>query len=210
MEESKKTEDLIEKLRGYSTPELCDGMEDARVMDHGIKPMVTAKKIVGTACTVWVPKGVSGFIPEVLKQVKKGEILVIAGKGECDYSYWGDHRSICAKLRGVEGVIIDGAFRDIEGCREAGVPVYARAVIPRSCKKDSVGQMNVPVFCGGVDVYPGDLIVGDENGVCVIHPEEVDGILKKADRKIEAQRRTIEYMEKTGIIMPRVDYSLLE
>lgn len=201
---------MIEKLRKYSTPELCDGMKEARVMDFGIKPMVTKKKIVGRACTVQVPKGVSGYIPEVLKKVKAGEILVIAGGGECNYSYWGDHRSICAKMQKVEAVIIDGAFRDIEGCREAGVPIYARAVIPRSCKKDSLGQMNVPVCCGGVLVNPGDYIVGDENGVCVIRPEELEDIFEKSDRKILAQKKTIEYMEESGILMPRVDYSLLE
>ncbi len=201
---------LIEKLRQYSTPELCDGMTEPRVMDYGIKPMVTTKKIVGRACTIKVPKGVSGYIPEVLKEVNPGEILVIAGGGECNHSYWGDHRSICAKIQQVEGVIIDGAFRDIEGCREAGVPIYARAVIPRSCKKDSIGEKNVPVECGGIIVNPGDYIVGDENGICVIRPEELEEVFEKSDRKILAQKKTIEYMEETGILMPRVDYSLLE
>lgn len=201
---------LIERLRKYSTPELCDGMKEARVMDYGIKPMVTKQKIVGRACTMKLPKGVSGFIPEVLKDVKAGEILVIAGGGECNHSYWGDHRSICAKRQQVEGVIIDGAFRDLEGCREAGLPIYARAVIPRSCKKDCLGEKNVPVWCGGILVNPGDYIVGDENGICVIRPEEVEAVFEKSDRKILAQKKTIEYMEETGILMPRVDYSLLE
>lgn len=201
---------LIERLRKYSTPELCDGMKEARVMDYGIKPMVTKNKIVGRACTIEVPKGVSGYIPEVLKEVKPGEILVIAGKGECNHSYWGDHRSICAKRQQVEGIIIDGAFRDIEGCREAGVPIYARSVIPRSCKKDSIGEKNIPVWCGGILVNPGDYIVGDENGICVIRPEELEEVFEKSDRKILAQKKTIEYMEETGILMPKVDYSLLE
>ena len=198
------TKEMVEKLRDFSVPELCDGMEEPRVMDYQVKPLAAGRKIVGPAYTVDAPYGVSGIIPDALLEVKEGDVMVIAGKGECNHSYWGDHRSICAKLQGVEGVVIDGAFRDIEGCREAGVPIYAKAVIPQSCKKSAEGELNVTITCAGVKIPPGDLIVGDENGVCVIRPEEVESVIKKSEQKIKAQNETIDEMLKAGKILPRV------
>ncbi len=198
------TKEMVEKLRKFSVPELCDGMEEPRVMDYQVKPLAAGRKIVGPAYTVDPPYGVSGIIPEALLKVKEGDVMVVAGKGECNHSYWGDNRSICAKLQGVEGVVIDGAFRDIEGCREAKVPIYAKSVIPQSCKKQAEGELNVPVECAGVEVHPGDLIVGDENGVCVIRPEEVESVIKKSERKIKAQNETIDEMLRTGKILPKV------
>lgn len=198
--------EMIENLRGFSTPELCDGMSEPFVMDYQIKPMVTDRKIVGPAFTVKVPVGVSGIIPDALEKVVAGQVLVIAGGGFCERSYWGDHRSICARLKHIEGVVIDGAFRDIEGCKEAGVPIYAKALVPASCKKEAQGVMNVPVICGGVEVRPRDIIVGDSNGVCVVKPEDAASIMERAAYKRKAQERTIRAMKRSGVIMPRVIY----
>lgn len=130
--------------------------------------------------------------------------MVIAGKGYCQGSYWGDHRSICVVMKGVEGVVIDGAFRDLEGCREAGMPIYARAVTPGSAGKEALGELNVPVMCGGVMVCPGDIIVADCNGVLVLKPEEVEGVMERARKKIQAEEETIRRMKETGEILPRV------
>lgn len=203
---AKTLEEIIKELRQFTTSELCDGVGAGKyhTMDSAIQERVTYKKIVGPAYTVKTPIGISGLIPDGILEMKKGDVMVIAGKGYCNGSYWGDHRSICAKLQSVEGVVIDGAFRDIEGCREAGVPIYAKAVIPQSCKKSAEGELNVTITCAGVKIHPGDLIVGDENGVCVIRPEEVESVIKKSVRKIKAQNETIDEMLKTGKILPRV------
>ncbi len=136
--------------------------------------------------------------------MEPGQILVIAGEGYGQGSYWGNHRSICAKMKGAEGIIIDGAFRDLEGCREAGVPLFATNVTCGSCKKDREGELNVPVICGGVEVCPGDYIVADCNGIIVMKEEEIPGILERAQAKIEAEQYTIRKMKETGEIIPRV------
>lgn len=195
---------LIERLREYTTPELCDGAVILRTMDYHIKPRAAARKIVGTAYTVDAPKAVSGIIPDAILEAKEGDVIVVSGKGECNRSYWGDHRSICAKMKGIEGVVIDGGFRDVCECENVGIPIYARAVIPVSAGKGAEGQLNVPIVCGGVEVCPGDFIVGDKNGVVVIKPEEVEEVMEKADKKISAQEKTIKKMKDTGEIIPRV------
>ena len=198
------TKEMVEKLRDFSVPELCDGMEEPRVMDYQVKPLAAGRKIVGPAYTVNAPYGVSGIIPDALLEVQEGDVMVIAGKGECNHSYWGDHRSICAAMKEAEGVVIDGAFRDLQGCREAGFPIFARAVTPGSAGKERLGELNVPVICGGVEVCPGDIIVGDCNGVLVLKPEEAEGAMERARKKIQAEERTIQRMKETGEILPRV------
>ncbi len=199
-----RTRALVAELRQFSTPELCDGCSERRVMDYQIKPRISEKSIVGPAFTVDVPADDGGFIPTAIEALEEGQVLVIAGKGFTGSSYWGDHRSLCAKMKGTEGIVIDGLFRDLAGCREIGVPIFARGVMPCSAQKKNQGEMNVPVVCGGVEVRPGDLIVGDINGVLVLRPEEVEAVLAKTRRKVEAQNYTISEMQRTGQVIPRI------
>lgn len=199
-----KLKSIIEQLREFTTSELCDGAIDYHTMDYHIKRRVSDKKIVGPAFTVNPPKGVSGIIPDAILAMNPGEVMVVAGKECCNHSYWGDHRSICACMKGLEGVVIDGAFRDLGGCMEVGFPIFARSVTPGSCAKAAEGELNVPILCGGVEVCPGDLIVGDCNGIIVIKPEEAELVMERARKKIAAQNAVIEKMRQTGEILPRV------
>lgn len=199
-----KLKSITEQLREFTTSELCDGAIDYHTMDYHIKRRVSDKKIVGPAFTVNPPKGVSGIIPDAILAMNPGEVMVVAGKECCNHSYWGDHRSICASMKGLEGVVIDGAFRDLEGCMEVGFPIFARSVTPGSCAKAAEGELNVPILCGGVEVCPGDLIVGDCNGIIVIKPEEAELVMERARKKIAAQNAVIERMRQTGEILPRV------
>lgn len=201
-----KSEQIIEKLKQFTTSELCDGFGDGRyrTMNYHIKRQITDKNIVGRAYPVDVPYGISGIIPNAILDAKPGDVIVVAGKSFCKGSFWGDHRSICAKKVGLAGVVIDGAFRDKEGCEEAGFPIFARCVVPGSAGKCQQGNLNVPVVCGGAEVNPGDYIVGDINGVVVIRPNEVESVIKNAEEKIAAENATIQKMEETGEILPRV------
>lgn len=201
------SEKIISRLKEFSVPELCDGLGLYSTMDYDIKPQVTTKKIVGPAFTVKVPVGEGAIVTNALEQVKKGEVIVIAGQGNVRSSYWGDHRSFCAKFAEAEGVVIDGAFRDVEGCEEIGFPIYAKGITPGTAGKSGAGELNVPVSCGGVVVRPGDIIVGDHNGVCVIPPEQVEAVMAAAGRKVEAQEWTIGEMKRTGKMMPRVIFN---
>lgn len=113
----------------------------------------------------------------------------------------GDHRSLTAKLLGLEGVVIDGAFRDIDENEEIGFPIYAKSVTCCSSTKNSHGEINIPISCGGVAVNPGDIIVGDRNGVCVVPPLFAEEIIENARKKIEKMNRLKEEI-KAGKIIP--------
>lgn len=197
-------QELLERLRTFTVPELCDGSECPQVMDHQIKPRVNRKSIVGTAVTVDVPSGEGKLVAEAIHSLQEGDVLVVSGKGNCEYSYWGDHRSICAGMKKASGVVIDGAFRDLEGCEAAGFPVYAKALTCRTAAKTGAGSINVPITCGGVQVSPGDLIVGDVNGVIVMRTEDAEKVMERALKKRHAQERVLEEMRRTGTVITSI------
>jgi len=199
-----KERELFERLREFTVPELCDGAGVFSAMDYHIKPWIGRTKIVGRALTVKVPAGEGAIVSRAIELAGEGDVIVIAGQGVCQCSYWGDHRSLCARLQGAAGVVIDGAFRDLEGCEEAGFPVFARALTCGTAQKTGEGQINVPVSCAGVAVNPGDFIVGDVNGVCVIPRDQAETVLERAAKKVAAQKRAAEEMERTGKAVTRI------
>lgn len=201
---SENKREVVEKLRGFTTPELCDGMGLFRSMDYHIRHRAGAERIVGTAFTVDVPAGEGGLIADAILELQEGDVMVIAGKGHCASSYWGDHRSICARLMKAEAVVIDGSCRDIEGCEEADFPLFARGITCGTGTKTGEGRIGLPVECGGVTVNPGDYIVGDRNGVVVIRPEEVEEVMERALDKRTRQEKTIRLMQETGRVITKV------
>lgn len=198
-----ETDRLVEGLRGFSTPKLCDGTELYHSMDWRIKPWV-GERICGPAVTVDVPGGEGGLVAEAILELHRGDVLVVAGKGHCDCSYWGDHRSICAAMKGAEGVVIDGAFRDVEGCEKAGFPIFAKGLTCGTAQKSGAGAINVPISCGGAIVNPGDIIVGDRNGVVVIRQSEAEAIMARAAKRRVRQEAVIKRMKETGEVIPRI------
>lgn len=201
---SENLEELVERLKGFSVPELCDGAGLYHAMDHRIKPWLGRTKIVGPAFTVDVPSGEGGIVAEAILQAKEGQVLVIGGKGNCDCSYWGDHRSFCASMKHLAGVVIDGAFRDLEECETVGFPIFAKGLTCGTAGKSGAGFVGGPVSCGGVAVHQGDIIAGDVNGVCVIRPEEAEAVMERALKKRNMQKQVIQEMKETGVIITRI------
>ena len=151
MTHPKISPELIARAAALSTPELCDGMEPFRAMHYEIKPLV-GDRVVGQAFTADLPMGSSKLAARMIDEAGAGDILVLAGRGDCRGSLWGDYKSLCASLKKIGGVVIDGALRDIAGCREIGLPVFARAVVCGAVKKSDYGALGVTVSCGGVSV----------------------------------------------------------
>ncbi|MCF0151420.1 MAG: RraA family protein [Firmicutes bacterium] len=193
---------LLERIAQFSSSELCDGTIVYNAMDYHIKPMVTTKKIVGQAVTLKLLLGDSLLVTKALSLCKPGDVLVIDGRGSGNNALWGDHRSLVAKHLGLSGVVLDGAFRDIDENEEIGFPIYARAVTAGSSTKNSNGEINVPIVCGGVPVQPGDIIVGDRNGVAVVPLEYAEQIMEGAQKKADQMRALTEEIKRTGKVIP--------
>ena len=124
------------------------------------------------------------MIHKAITLAKPGDVLVVNAGGFKDYAVFGDLMALSCKVHLLAGIVVDGAVRDAEGLQELGFPAFARAVLPTGPFKDSPGSINVPVSCGGVPVLPGDIVVGDADGVMVVPRAEAADVLAKAQATV--------------------------
>lgn len=185
------TPELKERLWALPTANIGDAMERLGVMDPAIRPVWTGARCVGTAHTVWTRAGDNKYIHEALATVQPGDIMVVSGQADESRALIGELIGGKAKIRGVEGFVIDGAVRDAPGLEEYRMPVFARAVTAAGPYKDGPGVVGATVAVGGVPVHPGDIIVGDADGVVVIPRRHVEQVLAAAEAKrdLEAESR---------------------
>jgi regulator of RNase E activity RraA len=147
-------------------------------MSPQLRPVIPHRRIAGTAVTVLVPTIDSALIPYVMGTVRPGDIVVIDRLGDDKYSCLGATIALAAKCAGVAGIIVDGVATDFDEIREIGLPVWCRGQAALTTKLLALGgAINVPVSCGGVAVLPGDAILADDSGICVLRPGEVRPII---------------------------------
>ena len=189
--EEKFMDQLFARIRALSTCDLADIAGPDCILDHRIQNFTCDCMIVGPALTVSLPRGTCAYVTEGIKSALPGQILVIEGHGDATFANWGDYRSHLAKKKGIAGVIIDGSMRDLNACRQVGLPVFALGVTPRTSTADPGGSLNIPVTCGGVTIHPGDIIIGDDNGVLCLPLRGLEEIVSGAEKKVEAQEKKI-------------------
>ena len=137
-------------------------------MDASIKPVSPVVSFCGVAFTVKTRPVDNLVVWKALQLAQPGDVLWSSPRGACAHSTWGDLTSRVGAARGLAAMVTDGAVRDLDGIAEAGLPVFAAAVTPNSPQKDGPGEINVPIACGGQVVHPGDILVGDRDGVVVV------------------------------------------
>ena len=192
-------EATIKELAEFPTTILSDAMEKCQTMHAEIKPVFPVTRIAGSAITA------RSIVADYLTPVKAidyaqpGDVIVIDVKGYKDAAIWGDLASKSCQLRGVAAVVIDGAVRDSEGIKETGVPHYSRAITPNSGDCSVVGDINVPIQCGGVVVNPGDVVVADNDGVVIVPKAKAQQVIEKAKKQIKAEKQLFDLMEKEGL-----------
>ncbi|MGE4585357.1 MAG: RraA family protein [Sphaerochaeta sp.] len=187
-------EALVARAMRFGTAELCDGMTSLGIlpdgcMDAAIMPIDEGLKMVGTASTVETADGDNFPIHVAIYQNRPGYVLVIDGKGCMDRAYLGDLMAGAAKAIGLNGIVVDGCVRDKVGLKELGLPIYARGFMQRSPSKKGPGTINSPILCAGVRVNPGDLVVGDHDGVTVIPRDSIEAVLDAAEKKTEYEQK---------------------
>ncbi len=189
-------EEIREILMKVSTPNVSDAMHRARAME-GLHPLVRGKKIVGKAVTVSTMDGDWAKPVEAINVAGKGDVLVIKCSGDTA-AVWGELATRSCINRGIEGVIIDGAVRDVDDIRNLGFPVFARKEVPNAGEPKGFGEINVKIVCGGVEVNPGDWIIADDNGVMVIPKRRAYEIARRALEVKKAEDRIRGEIEDKG------------
>ena len=159
---------------------------------HGrIAPLAPTMKFAGPALTVEVRPGDNLMIHAALALAKPGDVIVVDGKGDLGAALMGEIMCQQAVALGVAGVVIDGAARDSEAIRALGFPMFAAGLNPNGPTKSVPGRLNHPISVGGVTVHPGDLVVGDADGVTVIERDKAAAMLPLAAEKVDAENKRI-------------------
>ncbi|HWK22067.1 MAG TPA: RraA family protein [Ureibacillus sp.] len=184
---------VIERAKRLGSALLCDGMLELGIPNEGameaeILPVSSSMVTVGTACTVDTSNGDNLPIHLALYTANPGYVMVIAGAGHKDHAYIGDLMISTAKAVGLNGIVIDGFIRDREECIKLGFPVFSKGFMQRGPIKQNAGEINSPVHCGGLLVNPGDLVIGDADGVTVVPKNRIEVVLEKAEKKYEYEK----------------------
>ena len=181
--------DIASRLRKLGAATLSDALGKGGAMDHAMQCRSANPRMAGQAFTVRVHTADILMISKALAECPRGRVLVIDGRGEPDTAIWGDLTTLAAQLKGLGGVVIDGAIRDARNIRKSPLPVFARAVVPNGGGAEYLGEIGVPVTCGGQVVRPGDWLAGDEDGVVVIPVEKLEAAMRTAEQIVAAEKR---------------------
>jgi regulator of RNase E activity RraA len=193
-------EPIVERLLKLDTCAVSDGMDRLGLMGatYGIRPMWPCPKIVGRAVTMKIkPVGLDkakqhlGTLP--IDAAQPGDVIVIDNGGRPDTSCWGGLLALAAKTKGISGVVIDGACRDIDESRDVGFPVYARGAVPMTARGRVMQETyNQEIEFAGVQVHPGDLVIADGSGVVIIPRSKEEEIVRAAEAVAATEARMAE------------------
>jgi 4-hydroxy-4-methyl-2-oxoglutarate aldolase len=166
---------------GAATVYEANGQRDA--IDPAIKPLDPTTRIAGRVVTVDLEPADNWFIHVALLEAGEGDILVVDAKGYTQAGPWGDVLTLAAQERGLAGLVIDGAVRDSQEIIASGFPVFTRGVCIRKTTKAQKGRVNVPVTIGGVLIQPGDILVGDADGLVRVAAADIDTALTSSEHR---------------------------
>ena len=195
--------DVVAKASTFAASILADVAGRRGTLDGRVAPLAPGMRLAGPAFTVEVRHGDNLMIHAAMALARPGDVLVIDGKGDRTCALMGSIMINACKKLGLAGVVLDASVRDTEELRELGFPVYAAGANPNGPTKFVPGRINWPISCGGVAVRPGDLVVGDADGVVVIEREKAPSLLDAAARKLAEERKRLDDIATGKDIRPK-------
>ncbi|HVE50965.1 MAG TPA: RraA family protein [Casimicrobiaceae bacterium] len=184
--------DVVRRASQFAASILADVAGRRGTLDGRVAPLSPSMRLAGPAFTIEVRAGDNLMIHAAITMAKPGDVFIVDGKGDRSCALMGAIMVSACKKLGLGGVVLDAACRDSEELREIGFPIYAVGTNPNGPTKFVPGRINWPISCGGVAVNPGDLVVGDADGVVVIEREKAPTLLDLAAKKVADERTRLE------------------
>jgi 4-hydroxy-4-methyl-2-oxoglutarate aldolase len=179
--------EAMSKLSAFGSATVYEALGRVGAMDHAIKPLDRRRSVVGRAFTVDSAPGDNLTVHYGASLAGRGDVLVVDAKAFVDAGPWGDIMSHYAMTKGIAALVIDGAVRDSQAIIEMEFPVFCRDVCIIGTDKVNLGRVSEPIVCGGVTVRPGDVIVGDADGVTVVPQDRVCEAYEASAKREQAE-----------------------
>lgn len=190
--------ELIERFRELPVANIDDSISRMAAMRARISPM-NSGKLLGPAFTIKVPEGDNLMFHVAMDMAKPGDVIVIDAGASVSRSIFGELMVTYCRSRGIAGIVVDGAIRDSDGIGAMkDFPVFAIGVTPNGPYKNGPGEINTPVSCGGIIVNPGDIIIGDADGVIVLRPDEAEEIAAAAEKISANEEKIMKHIVEDG------------